>query len=141
MGTPIEPIIILPGNDCIACWGNGKPFGDITPDTVLLTLDGWQEGNVFQEAFREELDNAQALFQDSLDPCFFAALSTNFTWIYEVAPAGTFIQVRPFPPGPSRAFNKTTTDQCQKILNNAIVTPVNNVAFGGTASVYFGSPP
>lgn len=141
MGTPIEPIIILPGTDCLECWGNDKPFGLITPDTLFLTLDGWQEGNLFQEAFREELDNAQALFQDSLNPCFFAALSTNFTWIYEVAPAGTLIQVRPFPPGVSQAFAKTSAAQCQKILTNAVISPVSNVAFGGTASVYFGSPP
>ena len=141
MGTPLPPVPIEPGVPCSVCWGPDGPFKLPTPLKVFMALHGWNEGTTFSESYRTQLESIQELTQNVLEPCEWAAATPNFGWFLQFAPGGTFMQVEPAFPIVGGAFFQTVVDLCQQTLTNGIVSPVDNVIYGGTASVYFGSPP
>lgn len=141
MGTPLPPIPIEPGDLCSVCWGSGRAFDEPTPLKVFLALHDWSEGQFFNEAFRTQLETPQELSQIPGFPCEWNVSTANFGWFVQFAPSGSFYLVDPIGAPGVRAFNALVPLLCQEILTNEIIVPNNNIIFGGTASVYFGSAP
>lgn len=141
MGTPLPPIPIEEGDDCAVCFGTDKTHPNPTPLNIQLELHDWSEGQGFNEAWREELENPQEIVQQFGLPCLWAALSANFVWYLQYAPGGTLIVVNKNPPIGLGTFSGNDAGICLQTVDNDIVVFVNNIIFGGYASVYFGSGP
>ena len=139
MGTPLPPLPIDPGDLCVNCWGEDSEFGLITPRVLSITLYDLEEGQFWNEAYREELFTPTDLIQNAFLPCAFANVTTNFTWFVEYGAFGTQALVElKFLPRPD-AFRFQTVDLCVRDKANAIVNGAGVVAFNGTGSIYLGS--
>lgn len=141
MGTPLPPIVIEPGVPCTLCFGTDKTHPDPTPASVFMTLNDWSEGQNFDEAFRDELEGAQELDQQPSFPCIWAAFSDHFLWFLVYDLSGTSMAVQHVPSIPPGVFNGSDAENCLQTLENNFTVFANNIIFGGTASVYFGSAP
>lgn len=140
MGTPLPPIEPLPGVLCDRCWGSGATFPGGTPGEIILTLHDWTEGPLFNELFRDELTEPLTLQQLGIVPCGFQGLSEFFLWQWFFTTTGTAFSVhRSIVPFTSASIGDSN-EQCRQILSNDNIAPEQTILYGGTASVYLGSP-
>lgn len=139
MGTPLPPLPPDPGDLCVNCWGEDSEFGLVTPRVLSITLYDLEEGEFWNEIYRDELFTPTDLIQNAMFPCFFANLTTNFTWFVEFGNVGTqaLVELRFFPN--RDAYRFFTVDLCVRDRASDIVGPGGVIAFNGTGSIYLGS--
>lgn len=76
MGAPIPPPEVPPpapeGFLCSECWGEGKPFGLLTPDRVVIRISGVEKGPTWIPARGLPVNDDFICPQvDSISPCVF----------------------------------------------------------------------
>ena len=102
MGTKTEPLPrpepVPPGNQCSICWGEDKPFGDVTtPSKLEAIFSGIGKGEDWLETYGEPITGKVILEQVSGFPCRYTGTSLNgwfvmlnffeeFTQIYSEKP-------------------------------------------------------
>ena len=140
MGTPLDPVIITPGNDCNQCWGTGKPYTLPTPKFIQMQFFDWTEATSWNEDYRAELSSALTLEQNIGFPCTWAALSEHFGWllIYHAGFTECLIALRPA--GFVYAFLAGPVDLCIKHISNEAVEPPARITTGGYVQITFGAP-
>ncbi len=132
MGTPLPPN--EPGNDCILCWGTGKPFGDgPTPTVIQLRLTSLLPGEFADEADFDNLLVTHWLVQTGL-PCLYNIIDGNISWNVNWNPTNTNISVVNLNTV-RQVFNNLTFTKCQLDLPNQLTGPDGNIAFGGFANI------
>lgn len=131
MGTPLPPN--LPANDCLACWGAGKPFGVLpSPHVIEARLTRLLPG-----AFWVDTDELLLLTTHYLEqtaaPCIYRIDDHTFTWILQWFPGFTEFSVLRNGDGRSVFFHDL--DQpCESDLDNQILNPAGVVAWNGFAN-------
>ncbi len=128
MGTPIPPN--EPANDCLTCWGPGKPFADgATPKFLPLRFRFFEPGTDFDDDMDQILLTVHHLRQQ-LNPCRYMINDGIFTWEWFFEAPLTSIEII-HNIKLSRAFFSNLGPPCLEIYFNTLDQPFGNIAFGG----------
>lgn len=138
MGTPLEDIKTERGVECSICLESGGPFPDgPTPKNPLMTLSGYSEGDLWDEAFRREIEAGLVITQDA-NPCHFSGFSESFAWVWNNDSGFSDVRIITLDPLGNPAFVATPGALCQVDLPDQNNLPANTVAFGGIAHLTWG---
>lgn len=138
MGTPLSPIITERGVECPVCPETSGPFPDgPTPANPIMTITDWQEGSLWDEKFRTEIEAGIEMAQGA-NPCQLGGFSKNLFWVWNNS-AG-FADVRVFEniAPSSQVFVAVPAPLCQVEYPDNNQQGPNHIAFGGTAKLTWG---
>ncbi len=140
MGTPLDPLIITPGNDCARCWGDGKPFELPTARFIQMQLFDWNTGAAWLPEYEDELSSIMTLEQQPGFPCTWVGLGDQFGWLLIYHAGFTEFDVALLPLGAVVAFRAAPPIECVKRADNNLTEPPNRILLGGYSEITFGGP-
>lgn len=139
MGTPLNPVVIVPGANCPNCFGTYKTFPDPTPKYLTMVFNEWTEGAHWLEAYRAELESPLVITQVPLNPCRWQGSSANLDWFWWWDGAVVFGRIHFGNGGGSWCFHQLEGPACKQLMDNSIVGPAGVITFGGYAAVTLGA--
>ena len=132
VGTPLPENPV--GIDNAACWGVGEEFGDSpTPQIVTMTLSSLEEGDLWDEKYRNELFTPHLMYQ-TVDPEIWEAANDLLVWRLFLTPIVTQFAVWT-PLVIDLAFVNLNLPPCVTAGPNELVLPANAIAFNGYFSL------
>lgn len=139
VGTPIEEIIIIPGDDCVNCWGPIQTWAPPTPKFVTMSFHDWTEGRFWHEPFRQQFNSQVILEQDPFKPCLYVGSTTDFDWIWELWGNRTDMIILEKFPGFGWALESSGLPICSKVMDHEPGIMNEWYTAGGYGSIIFGS--
>ena len=131
MGTPLPPVVQGQGVECENCPEPGGDFPNgLTPLKVQMAFTDFEEGALWNEAYRAELNAGVVAVQDAI-PCIWIAFSPQFVWFFRWEEFQATISIHLFPAAPVFAFGVEVGVLCLVEYANQIVFPAGVIAFNG----------